>query len=130
VPPIRNENPLKDTERALNAGDEDKIAYYLHAIDAIGRRHGVKIVFIVPPVYETDRHDSIVNQIFDRALILAPDIAIIDTRSWHGDATLFYDYNHPSPKYYHLLVEELHRRGFLPEPGSAARAAAPASLAQ
>src|SRR5262245_24902257 len=41
------------------------------AIDAVGRRHGVKVVFLVPPVHETDRRDSVVNRIFDRALALA-----------------------------------------------------------
>src|SRR5215510_4081407 len=41
------------------------------AIDAVGSRHGVKGVFLVPPVHEPDRRDSVVNRIFDRALALA-----------------------------------------------------------
>jgi hypothetical protein len=111
---IQNENPLKDAERALNAGDEPKIAHYLRAIDGIGRRRGLAVVFLVPPVYETDRRDSVVNQVFDRALALVvPDIAIIDHRSLHADPALFKDYNHPSPRYYRLVAEELRRRGFL-----------------
>jgi hypothetical protein len=112
---VQNENPLKDSERALNAGDERKIARYLRAIDAIGRRNGVKVAFLVPPVYETDRRDSVVNQVFDRALALVPEIAILDHRDLGGDATLFADYNHPSAKYYRLVVQQLRRRGLLGE---------------
>ncbi|HEY1243190.1 MAG TPA: hypothetical protein VGF29_00010 [Hyphomicrobiaceae bacterium] len=114
-PLVQNENPLKDSERALNAGDERRIARYLRAIDAIGRRNGVKVAFLVPPVYETDRRDSVVNQVFDRALALVPEIAILDHRGLGGDATLFADYNHPSAKYYRLVVQELRRRGLLDE---------------
>jgi hypothetical protein len=110
---VQNRNPLKDAERALNAGDEPKIAHYLRAIDRIGRRHGLAVVFLVPPVYETDRRDSVVNQVFDRALALVPDIAIIDHRGLHGDPALFQDYNHPLPRYYRLVADELRRRGFL-----------------
>jgi hypothetical protein len=67
----------------------------------------------VPPVYETDRRDSVVNQVFDRALALAPDVAIIDHRGLHSDPALFQDYNHPSSRYYRLVADELRRRGFL-----------------
>jgi hypothetical protein len=110
---IQNENPLKDADRALNAGDENRIVHYLRAIDAIGRRHGIGVVFIVPPVYETDRSDSVVNQVFNRALALAPEIAIIDHRALNRNAALFKDYNHPSRAYYRLVVDELRRRGFI-----------------
>jgi hypothetical protein len=109
--PIRNQNPLKDSDRALNAGDEHKIVRYLRAIDALGRRNGIRVIFIVPPVYESDRSDSVVNQIFDRALVLAPEIAVVDNRHLHSDASLFRDYNHPSPQYYRLVVDELRSRG-------------------
>ena len=114
VPLIRNENPLKDSERELNAGDEARIARYLRAIEAIGRRAGIKLVFLVPPVYETDdRRDSQVNRIFDRGLALAPEVPVIDHRHLHGDPALFHDYRHPSPRYYRLLADELRRRGYL-----------------
>jgi hypothetical protein len=112
-PLVQNENPLKRSERALKAGDERTIAHYLRAIDAIGRRNGVRIVFMVPPVYETDRRDSVVNQVFDRALALVPEIAVLDHRGLGSDPTLFSDYNHPGPKYYRMVVDELRRRGFL-----------------
>jgi hypothetical protein len=111
TPLVQNENALKETERALRAGDEQKIAHEMQAIDAIGRRYGVKVVFIVPPVYETDRHDSVVNQILDRALALVPDVAVVDHRNLHSDASLFEGGIHASAQYYRILVEELRRRG-------------------
>jgi hypothetical protein len=110
---VRDENPLKEADRGLNAGDERRIAHYLRAIDAIGRRHGVAVVFMVPPVYESDRRNSVVNQVFDRALALAPGIAIIDDRGLGQDASLFSGYAHPSRKYFRMVVEELRRRGLI-----------------
>lgn len=65
------------------------------------------------PVYETDRHDSVVKQIFNRALALVPDIAIIDNRDMHADPSLFSSPIHPSPKYCRIVVEQLRRRGFV-----------------
>ena len=67
----RSVNPIGDCAQATSA----KLLTQMRAIEAIGARHGIKVVFIVPPVYETDRHDSVVNQIFNRALTLVPDIA-------------------------------------------------------
>jgi len=113
MPIVQNENPLKEADRALRAGDERAIAREMRAIDAIGAHHGVQVVFIVPPVYETDRQDSIVNRIFDHTLALAPDVAIIDHRSMHSDPSLFEGAIHASPRYYRILAEELRRRGFL-----------------
>jgi hypothetical protein len=110
---VQDENPLDDAGRALNAGDEHRIVHYLRAIDAIGRRHGIQVVFLVPPVYESDRHASVVNQVFNRALALAPEIAIIDHRGMNRDATLFRNYNHPSRVYFRLVGDELRRRGFI-----------------
>ncbi len=112
-PPVPNENPLKAAERGISAGDEVEIARYLTAIDAVGRRHGVAVVFLVPPVYEKDRHDSVVNKVFNRALALVPDLTIIDHRALRNDPTLFLDALHPSAKYYRMLVDELRRRGLV-----------------
>lgn len=110
-----NENDLGEDDRGLRAGDEAEIARNLEAIDAIGRRNGVKVVFLITPVLETDRHDSIVNQIFDRALALAPQIEIIDHRGLHDDPSLILDYLHPTPAYYARVAEEIRRRGLLDE---------------
>src|SRR5579862_6563346 len=111
-PLVKDQEPLTDSERGLNAGDEYEIARQMRAIDAIGRRHGVKVVFVVPPAYESNRDDSVVNQIFNRALAMIPDLAVIDNRDMRSDPSLFVDYLHQSPKYFRLLAAELHRRGF------------------
>jgi len=118
-PLVLNEDPLSDKDRGLRDGDEREIVRNLREIDAIGRRHGVKVVFLVTPVYETDRHDSVVNQVFDRALALAPDLTVIDDRSKHSDPALFVSSLHPGPAYYRLLVAELTARGlYTPTPPS------------
>lgn len=110
--PVKNEDPLKSADRGIKAGDEREIAHYIEAINDVGSRHGVRVVFIVPPVYETDRHDSVVNQVFDRALRLVPSrIMILDHRGLHDDPSLFEDSLHPSPKYYRIIADELSRRG-------------------
>jgi hypothetical protein len=108
---IQNEDLLKDTDRGLSAGDEREIARQMRAIDAIGRRHDIRVVFVVPPAYESDRDDSVVNQVFNRGLALVPELTIIDDREKRSDASLFVDYRHPSPKYFRILVDEMRRRG-------------------
>lgn len=113
TPLVQNENALRDAERSLRAGDEREIARQMRAIDAIGARHGVKVVFIVPPVYETDRHNSVVNRIFNHALALVPDIVVIDHRDMRSNPSHFEDGIHPSAQYYRILAEELRRRGFI-----------------
>ncbi len=110
---VQNEDPLRESERGLRAGDEGEIAHQMRAINAVGARHGVKVVFIVPPVYETDRHNSIVNQIFSRALALVPDIAVIDHRNMRSNSSYFRSGIHPSPLYYRIVVDELRRSGFI-----------------
>ena len=114
-PKVRDQDTLLASERGLNAGDETQIARQMRAIAAIGERHGIKTVFVVPPAYESNRADSVVNQVFDRGLALAPELTVIDDRGLHDDASLFVDYAHPAPKYFRLLVAELRRRGLLPE---------------
>jgi hypothetical protein len=113
VPLVRDEDLLIDKERGITAGDENEIARQMRAIDAIGRRHNIRLIFVVPPAYESERNDSVVNQIFNRALALVPELTVIDDRSKHSDPSLFVDYRHPSPKYFQLLVDEMRRRGFV-----------------
>lgn len=109
-PPVLDADPLSENDRGINAGDEKEIARHLKNIDEIGRRNGVPVVFVVPPVYETNRRDSIVNQVFDRALALAPEITLIDHRSMHDDPGLFEDSLHPRLAYYRVLAQELRHR--------------------
>jgi hypothetical protein len=114
-PLVKNQEPLNVSERGLNAGDEYEIVRQMRAIDAIGARHGIKVVFVVPPAFESNRDDSIVNQVFNRALAMIPDLAVVDNRDMHSDPSLFVDYLHPSPKYFRLLAAELRHRGFVHE---------------
>ena len=111
--PVLDENPLKESERGLRSGDETEIARHMRAIHEVGSQHGIRVVFIVPPVYESDRRGSLVNRIFDRALALVPDIDVLDHRHLHADPSLFKSSLHPSPKYYRSVVDELRRRGFI-----------------
>jgi hypothetical protein len=113
--PMRNHDPLLEVDRDLRAGDEGEIARHLLAIDEIGRRNRIRVVFLVTPVFETDRRDSVVNQVFDRALALTPGLEIIDHRHMHDDPALFVDSLHPGPAYFRLVADELRRRGFLGE---------------
>jgi hypothetical protein len=110
---VQNEDPLRESERGLRAGDEHEIARQMWAINAVGARLGIKVVFLVPPVFETDRHNSIVNQILDRALAIVPELAIIDHRNVHSNPSLFKTGIHPSALYYRTVVEELRRGGFI-----------------
>jgi hypothetical protein len=110
---IKNEEPLRNSERGLTAGDEYYIANQMRAIAAIGRRHNIRVVFVVPPAFESNRDDSIVNQIFNKALALTSGLAIIDNRGMHSDPSLFVDYLHPSQKYFENLVFELRFRGLV-----------------
>ena len=49
----------KEADRASRAGDEQKIAREMQGIDAIGRRQGVRVVFIV--LTDELRHRGFVN---------------------------------------------------------------------
>jgi hypothetical protein len=113
APPLINQDPLDPEDRGLHAGDEAAIVRDLRAIDEIGRRSGAPVVFLVTPVYETDRSDSPVNRVLDRALERAPELVVIDDRGLHSDPSLFVDGIHPSARYYRGLVETLRERGLL-----------------
>ena len=113
APIVQNEDPLRESERGLRGGDEREIARQMRAITAVGVRHGINVVFFIPPVYETDRHDSVVNVIFNRALVLVPDITVIDHRYMHNNPLHFESSIHPSLDYYRIVAEELRRRGFI-----------------
>jgi hypothetical protein len=110
---VRNEHGVGVAKRGLRAGDEREIARQLRAIDALGQRNGAAVVFLITPVFETERSDSVVNRIFDRALALAPELEVIDHRALREDPALFVDYLHPAPGYYRLVVDELRRRGLV-----------------
>ena len=112
-PLVLDEDKLGPNDRGLHAGDEAEIAKYMRAIDAVGRRHGVKVAFLITPVYETDRHDSVVNRVMDDALSMTKDLTVIDDRPLRTDPTFFVNYLHPSPKYYRDLADRLRAQGLL-----------------
>ena len=115
---VRDENPLGAIDRNINqrvlrSGDEAEVASLLMQIDKIGRDAGRRVVFIVPPVYESERA-SIVDTIFSRALRLAPQVTMIDHRGMRDDPANFVHYDHPSQVYFRKLVAELRAKGLVP----------------
>ena len=94
-----NKNKLNDKRSKINFGDEDLIVNYIREINRIGADQDRKVVFFIPPVYETPR-DSLVNQIFDKALIRLKDVSIIDHRRLYLSKEYFASYDHPNFKYY------------------------------
>jgi len=110
---VRDEDPLNAADRGLTVGDEVEIARQMRSIRDIGQRHNIKVVFVVPPVYETDRRGSVVNRILDRSLQLAPEVDVIDNRDMHADPSLFATPIHAGPKYFGILAEQLRSRGHL-----------------
>ena len=114
--PVRNQNALDPQKAQLNLGDENRIADMMRRIDAVGKRHGIPIVFVIPPVYEDVRY-STVDRIFDRALEQAPELKIVDQRKAgreHRD--YFINYDHPAKPYYDQLSNQL-LRDYLKAPG-------------
>ena len=114
---VLDENPLDpreadSTHRKITAGDEEEIVLYLRRIAAIGDRNGTKVIFVVPPVYETER-DGPGNRVLTRALALAPELNIIDHRHLRSEPRLFVRYDHPSEAYFRLLAAELRQKNLL-----------------
>lgn len=110
--PIKNASNLSDKTRRLVFGDETRIARYMREIAAIGRRNDVATAFVVPPVYE-DIRPSIVDEIFDGAMQLVPDLNVLDHRSLRGDPVFFMRFDHPSPEYFRVLAVDLQSRGLV-----------------
>ncbi|MDP6590396.1 MAG: hypothetical protein QF449_13110 [Alphaproteobacteria bacterium] len=107
--PIIDANPLDPNKAHLVLGDEQKIAQLMRAIDAVGKRAGVPVIFLIPPVYESERY-STVDRVFDMALDLAPDLSVIDHRHRHIEQRNFINYDHPAPSYFQFVVSEITAR--------------------
>jgi hypothetical protein len=101
----------------LSRSDAMVIARHMRAINDIVSGAGRRLVFVVPPVYESSRR-TIADEIFDDALTHVPDLVVIDHRhlapQGTADETYFADFDHPSEKYFRYLVEELATRQLLP----------------
>jgi hypothetical protein len=94
-----NENALDARRTGLHDGDEKIIAATMEAISQIGQRTGRMVVFLIPPVHETDRIGAS-DLVFSGALRLVPHLNVIDHRREHREKENFWEYDHPNEKYY------------------------------
>lgn len=92
----------------LSWGDDRKIADVIQQIADLAVRNRRKIIFLVPPIYESNR-PSVVDRIFDSALAqLRPGIEIIDDRyAGRGRIDYFFAHDHPNNEYYKTVVARL-----------------------
>ena len=104
--PIIDTNPLDPNKANLVLGDEHKLVELMLAIDAVGERKGVPVIFLITPVYESERY-STVDRVFDLALELAPNLSVIDHRHRYIEQQNFINYDHPAPRYYQFVVSEI-----------------------
>lgn len=111
--PNRDENPLDPSDTRLRPEHEAELVATLKDLAAIGTRNGLRVILVIPPVYESARH-STVNKVFSDALAEVPELEVIDHRGAFGEARYFINYDHPGPAYFAALGEELDRRGVLP----------------
>jgi len=103
--PIINKNPLIREKSELSYGDGRLIAQYIKGIYNIGVSKGKKVVFTIPPVYETDRKDSIPNIIISSALDVLPDeIEVVGHR--------FSEYRDDNNYLLNMIIHHLSTSGF------------------
>ena len=107
-----NENDAPAKSVYLHDGDETTIAAFMDKIYRLAHDRGRKLVFVIPPVYETERHSG-ADAIVSRAIGLVPHIPVIDDRATVRDAKYFLNYDHPNPLYFDRLVAVLRERGLL-----------------
>ena len=112
-PPLVLNGDLEQRSPVLRPGDENEIARLLESIDRLVEAAGSRAIFIVPPVYETQR-GLMADKIFDKALKMAQHITVVDDRGLRDDPNLFVIYDHPSPEYFRLLVQKLQTQNLLP----------------
>ena len=109
--PVIDTNSLDPNKAHLVLGDEHKIVKLMLAINAVGERNGVPVIFLITPVYESERY-STVDRIFDLALELGRDLSVIDHRHRYIEQQNFINYDHPAPRYFHFVVSEIADRTF------------------
>lgn len=111
--PLRqNEEAVEVESKWLRSGDEKAIAGFMEKIHQLVTTRGRKMVFLIPPVYETEREGG-PDRIVTRALALVPHIPVVDDRRAVREAQYFVNYDHPSPAYYDRLAGVLRARGLL-----------------
>lgn len=121
TPPVLSGNDIYHKRPGLEWGDEIRAAKLMKRIASIGERYGRKVVFLILPVYEKKSpRRSIANQIFSKTLERVPELTVIDHRELFLGPEYFFDYEHPSYKYFELLVNELKNRNLLSARGEGA----------
>ncbi len=100
-----NQNPLNNSELGLNQGDSNILTKELNALIKLADRNNLKILFIIPPVYELERF-SIVNEIVDDAIKDISKKLIIDDRRLYLSRDFFINYDHPGKKYFDRISYE------------------------
>lgn len=110
--PTLDANPLDPQGAYLSVADIPELTADMRRIHVAADRAGATAVFIVPPVYESDRQ-STVDQVLDLVLENTPELNVIDHRFMRHPPTLFVTYDHPSSEYFHALTKDLVARGFL-----------------
>jgi hypothetical protein len=121
--PLRlNETEPLPQSPYLRDGDEVTVAAFMDRIFRLAQKHGRRLVFLIPPVYEESGRQSGANTVMSKALALVPHIPVIDDREGLQDPKYYFNYDHPAPPYFERLVAVLRQRGFLgPLPESARR---------
>ena len=109
--PVLDENPLDARRTALHSGDDVRIAEVMRAIDAIGKRGGRKVVFLIPPVHETDRIGA-ADAVFSAALARVPELDVLDHRHQYKQKENFREYDHPGRSYYRVPANLIMRKYF------------------
>jgi len=100
-------------EGVLQPEDIETIANYLKAIQASVRKAGKKIVFFTQPINRSDHHGPL-DQILTRSIQLCDNLIILEKRFENYEKDYFVlDEEHPGPKFYLELVEELKKRKLL-----------------
>jgi hypothetical protein len=108
---VLNENPLDSRRTALHVGDDEQIANVMRAIEGIGRRTGRKVLFLIPPVYETKR-PSPADDLFSAALARVPELNVLDQRHQYNERKNFIVYDHPNRNYFRIVADIIMKKYF------------------
>ncbi|QPJ64062.1 MAG: hypothetical protein G3M78_01040 [Candidatus Nitrohelix vancouverensis] len=107
-----NSNALTPSARDIKNGDEVEIARLMNELIDLVEDSKRKLVFLIPPVYETDR-PSVVDDIFSASLEMVPEANVIDHRKKFRERQFFSSYDHPNENYFREVAKELRERKFL-----------------
>ena len=104
-----NENPLDNEKLVLKASDSKILNKELKLLITLAKKNNLKIVIVIPPVYETARV-STANNIVDKAMKNIPKDFFIDNRNLYTDRDYYINYDHPNKKYFNELSSEIMKK--------------------